>query len=335
MLVSKKPRLSEESDAYTHTPLQQAPIMQGHGVLKPQNTSAKQPRKSTPRQQAPARGGQHKQPQTEEQPAIDPNLFAMYADHEQHQDKETYENGHYDYQHHDNQHNYLPHSYQLPSLEQIANEVLVDMNGNEYEGLPLPNGHGKVEESTDSAVSLPTTEVLEQRTVGPPYEPDIETRLAQAFSVSGLPLTTHPSIETNGAQQAPPDEPPSPERPKSGVSHLPLYQPPAPLSQSPEATKRQPFLPNGVNARSQGQSASPAEAASPSKRKRESESGTPSAIKGAKKARVDAAVREASQEIVVSSAASGGVTQTKDEKESLELAKMLQQEDLGLRRRSK
>lgn len=323
--------------------------MQGHGVLKPQNMSYKPPRKSnTPaRPQAPNQP-REQQPEQEEQPPIDPSLISMYPEP---QDNGPYGDGHYSYPTNAQAQNYnlLPQSYNMPSLEQIANEVLVDMNGNEYhdqnaqhpnprehghvfespDAAPLPNGHSKPDESVDSAVSLPTTEVLEQKTSEtthpkaqeqPKTEADIESRLVHALSNSGLP-PAHPSIETNGVQVS--NEPTSPDRPKSGASNLPLYQPPAPLSQSPDSIKRQPVMPNGIN---QGKSSSPVEA-TPAKHKRDSNSATSgTSTKSAKKLKVDGVERQSSRE------PSG---QTEEEKQSMELAKMLQQEELGLRRRSK
>lgn len=335
LLISKKPRLSDAADSYTHSPIQQAPLMQGHGVLKPQSMSYKTPRKSnTTRPQT-----QEPQPEPEEQLPIDPSLFSMYPES---QDGNSYGDGHYPYSTNGQPQNYnlSSQSYNMPSLEQIANEVLVDMNGNEYHGhgtnapqvnsssASIPNGPSRPGESVDSAVSLPSTEVSEQKKAATAHmraegpfnaADDIETRLVNAMANHNTPAA-HPSIETNGAQSS--NIPASPDRPKSGASNLPLYQPPAPLSQSPDTTRRQPFLPNGI---SQGRSPSPVEA-TPSKRKRDSNSTTPG-TKSAKRAQVDGLERQSSRE--------ASVHMTAEEKQSMELAKMLQQEELGLRRRSK
>lgn len=298
--------------------------MQGHGVLKPQNTSQKTPRKSSQRPPA-----QVQQLEREEQPPIDPNLFSMYPD------GNSYSDGNYPYPSNEQ-------SYGMPSLEQIANEVLVDMNGNEYhdpngvaqqashDSTSLPNGVNGPEKSVDSAISIPSTEALDHgktetthrmATEDMKTEADIETRLVNAMASHNQPAV-HPSIETNGVQ--PSHVPTSPNRPKSGASNLPLYQPPAPLSQSPDNLRRPAVLPNGI---SQGESSLTTKEATPSKRKRDSNSATPGTTKSTKKFKVDGAEGPNSRE--------PSVQQTAEEKQSMELARALQQEDLGLRRRSR
>ncbi|KAK3710005.1 JmjC domain-containing histone demethylation protein 1 [Vermiconidia calcicola] len=247
-------------------------------------------------------------------------------------------------------------AYQIPSLEQIANEVLVDMNGNEYheqgafpqqfDGLeqvrlfnagaadiaPLSNGDVKPDESVDSAVSLPTPKVVEQHASDPNITDSIDTSMREvdtAPSPDNIVLhhelpPAQPSIETDSARddRAPASPTSAPNEMKDSVSSLPLYQPPAPLSRSPEMSKRQPVMSNGMV---DGTSSLPVEA-TPHKRKRDSTSATPGA-KSAKKARLDGAAWQGS---IYPSFEHGG-----EDLQSLELAKMLQQEDLGLRRRSK
>lgn len=343
--MKKKQRPSDGEPTYHPAP--QHPQMQGHGVLKPVLQGPDYQPKMTGSSNAQHRQQQRPPPpprlpdrQEPEQPPIDPNLFSMYT--------EATENGgwrdeqSYPYPTTEQAQPYNPSqpSYTIPSLEQIANEVLVDMNGNEYEHsqqnnlmehvhvfddepdtAPMTNGHSHSKpddshESVDSGVSLPTTEALNKdvRSRSPAAEAPADTNTSN--DVAEEPVYVHeetaparPSIEGN-SDNAGPTSPlttefqplhPDPAT-KNSVSSLPLYQPPAPVSQSPDAVRR----PNGV-----------AKAHSPvveSKRKRESSASvTPS-----KKA------RQASRE----------PEQVVDQK-TLELARMLQQEDLGLRRRSK
>lgn len=209
----------------------------------------------------------------------------------------------------------------MPSLEQIASEVL-DMNGAEPQDpsqtalernlhlfqnadtASMTNGNSpKPDESVDSAISLPAAEAPAQNglTNGHHTAPDSEEMPAQPSIEPSEPKAT--SVQA-------PDARPQSSASRSGVEGLPLYQPPAPVSQSPEVSKRQPAPINGIS------HASPE--TNGVKRKRDSTSATP----GLKKAKT---------------ALQGGPEQAIAEdgdKESLELARMLQQEDRGLRRRS-
>ena len=125
-----------------------------------------------------------------------------------------------------------------------------------------------------------------------------------------------PSVEpaqTNGVHA---DARPQSSASKSGAQDLPLYQPPAPVSQSPELSKRQPAL---TNAFSHG---SPSAAQSNGvKRKRDSSASITASAKKAKMSFAGGPEQVIAEEADV------------DEK-SLELARSLQQEDRGLRRRS-
>ncbi|KAK4498311.1 hypothetical protein PRZ48_010969 [Zasmidium cellare] len=258
------------------------------------------------------------------QPPIDPNLFA-YSD--------APDNMTYAYSQPER-----PPLYQLPSLEQIANEVL-DMNGRSYEDYQDPNfttqdqqdshtngfvdfdqsgsasmsngqtvnDSNRPDESVDSAISLPGSDVAEQgekqpqesRAVDPSIhdQSDADTiTVARPASQKGPHVngnsTAHTSIEDAvSALQT------SPAGQKGKVNELPLYRPPAPLSQSPEQTKRQPILANGES----------------TKRKRDSMSETAEASE-AKRPKVSGDLLEGSD---------------------AELARALQQDDMGLRHRSK
>ena len=348
-LLKKKQKQSDD-DAYLHSPLQHHPQMQGHGVLKPQPVSNGMPRE-TKISAAQKRQQQHapQPPPEEEQPPIDPNLFSMYPEPER---NGAYDENSYPYPSTEQRQPYnpAPQSYNLPSLEQIANEVLVDMNGNEnqdpalnaqqaillehfnrsdgHDDSLMRNEHSKPDDSVDSAVSLPTTEASEENASGPtlpkdlqPPDPNVDGDPPSGAALMHHELPpAHPSIETDGGRaQREPTSPlaetnTTPARPKSGASKLRLYQPPAPLSQSPETAKQQPMVPNGVN---HGNSSSPVETRL-HKRKRDSSSATPGAR--AKAFKVDNGESSA---------------HTNVDEQTLELAKMLQQEELGLRRRSK
>lgn len=248
-----------------------------------------------------------------------------------------------------------PQLYQLPSLEQIANDVLdfnddnhesghvqqghepALQNGNAYEAHPntsssMPDpGPPRPDESVDSAVSLPASDDGKQENQGlngsatevgadtqsakpprstemngPQSEVEVENK-----SASGDATAVQQSVEA--PQSA------SPMVQKSAIDSLPLYRPPAPPSQSPEQSKRQPQLTNGA--------APPANDASngtppTNKRKRDSVSRTPGS-KITKKARVMASADPPATAKLVDG----------EDRESLELARALQQDDLGLRRR--
>lgn len=326
---AKKPKAS--------TSIQQPPRTQAGtiGVLMPHHVSldpAPQTPVRPPNRQAPPTINEPPQ-DPQQQPEIDPSLFSVYPEPSE---QGPYANSSYPYP---TTEQAQPNPYEFPSLEQIANEVL-DMNGRGHEDFidaqlnalhhqphnphemvhvyeahdtaPLPDGLSKPDESVDSAISLPGTEALNQQ------ERPVDDRLRDAMAAdaaashhgtdrvqqavgnshttNGIPMSR--SLET---QQKPPSDW------KPDVSSLPLYRPPAPLSQSPEQSKRQPAaLINGVMDGTH-------------KRKRDSIPATP----GSKKARggdyEDRMSREPS------------VRETEDER----IAKLLQQEELGLRRRSK
>ena len=317
--------------------------MQGQGLLKPQPIPKAQPRPKP----SPSANRQHIQPQLQpqplppepEQPQIDPNLFSMYTNHDEHVGYEDVKPS-YPMAEQPQPPGLPSGPYQLPSLEQIANEVLVGLNGDDTReqdikaqllefnrmangvpnGVPsgdsgtleLTTGEMKSDESVDSAVSLPLREALEQNNATTKDTPGEEQQHTDDALPNGEPVEApaHPSIEAESAQD---DKFVVAKAAPTKVADLPLYQPPAPLSTSPEVTKSQPVLTNGV-----GGSPSPTESSS-LKRKRGSMSATPGSVK---KARVD---REGEPSVLL----------TEEEKQSLELAKMLQAEDLGLRRRSK
>ena len=338
----KKPKIKGEIfHPYQQIQLPPAAQMQGQGLLKPQPIPKAQPTRLKP---SPSSSRQQVQPQPQPQPEpeqppqIDPNLFSMYTEHDE-SARYTDTRPSYPAEEQPLGYGMRPGLYQLPSLEQIANEVLVDLNGDDNheqdlksqliefnnrmangmpkaDTFPLPNGDAKPDESVDSAVSLPTSEVLEQNkvaTVDTPEQPALPNGVPQENEIS----PAHPSIETDANTRRPSKdlsssgEEPSP----NAMTSLPLYQPPAALTNSPETTKQQPLMTNGA-------SPSPVESAS-LKRKRNSTSVTPSV----KKARVEDVEQRRSRE--------PSVPLTEEEKQSMELAKMLQQEELGLRRRSR
>ena len=337
----KKQKTSPEAPAfqpYQQIQLPPAAQMQGQGLLKPQPIPKAQPR---PKPSPSSAHRQHIHPQLQpqplppepEQPQIDPNLFSMYTNHDEHGGYEDVRPS-YPVAEQPQPHGLPSGQYQLPSLEQIANEVLVDLNGDETReqdlktqllefnrmanGVPsgeMTNGEVKPDESVDSAVSLPPSEALEQSGAGSKDTPGEAQQsngdaLPNGVPVEREPAPAHPSIEAESAND---DNNIVAKSATNKVAELPLYQPPAPLSTSPEITKQQPVLTNGVSG-----SPSPTESGS-LKRKRGSMSATPGS---AKKARVDGEGESA-------------VLLSPEEKQSLELAKMLQAEDLGLRRRSK
>jgi F-box/leucine-rich repeat protein 10/11 len=259
-------------------------------------------------------------------PALDPNLFA-YSDMAQ--------NGGYA---DNNKYNYpapqqRPQMYQYESLEQIASQVL-DMNGNSNEDYhhseqtadhiqvqQMTNGQSKhdgqievekVDGSVDSGVSLPGSEG-EQKDDVVVEQPDlnadqstfkIENELhaqpngvTEAHSTSG---TTEKHVDF--------DSDPTTHTRNPSMPSLPLYRPPAPLSQSPELARRLPVSSNGV---------ANDEVEINGKRKREDEAEIPGDVN------VDAKeVKNESNE-----------GETEDERKDRELAVALQQEGLGLRRR--
>ncbi|KAF2724279.1 hypothetical protein K431DRAFT_291789 [Polychaeton citri CBS 116435] len=208
-----------------------------------------------------------------------------------------------------------PQLYHLPSLEQIASEVL-DMDdprddpaGQASEAPPgyqpadatyMTNGVAKTEASVDSAVSLLAPESFEEH-----------LQRADNLKASGNadePVDFQPEDSQPVPDQPPRDEKlrPSTAQSTSNLDNVPVFKPPAPVTRSPEMTRTRPASSNSVGPNT------PA----PLKRKRDSISElvkqTPPS---AKKTKVES-------------------TPVEQDKESMDLAKALQQEDLGLRRRT-
>ena len=252
------------------------------GVLMPQTVPrapAQQP--PTKPQSRPPPPVINEPPPEPRQPEIDPSLFSVYPEPS---GQGPYAHQSYPYpttEHAQNQ------GYEYPSLEQIANEVL-DMNGRGQEdyidaqlnALPyqrhnphehvhvyhahdtapmpdgLPSGMRKPDESVDSAISLPNSDTIEQTRAVDERTRSVDERLMDAFAANngiyhGLP-PVQPSVEPNGpaVNGESVSQLPVPQHSvQDDANALPLYRPPAPLSQSPEQTKRQPVtaLANGFS----------------------------------------------------------------------------------------
>ncbi|KAK3669389.1 JmjC domain-containing histone demethylation protein 1 [Recurvomyces mirabilis] len=223
----KKLKQDEESQ-----PPQPPPPAQGGtaGVLTP----ARAPAKTSPARQrstqTPPQIVHHPPDDEPAAPELDPNLFSAYPDPG---DQNQYANHNYPYPIASEQQS--NGAYEYPSLEQIASEVL-DMNGQADEdyidrqlnalpfqrlqgprgtdyyrgngGAYVPNGVGpKPDESVDSAISMPSSEILQQN--GMPTmdnrERSVDERLMEAFATSGRSfgnqapkLNAIPTIEVNG-----------------------------------------------------------------------------------------------------------------------------------------
>lgn len=181
--------------------------------------------------------------------------------------------------------------YTLPSLEQIANEVL-DMNA-DYRHEPneehvhvydpsdigVAADHTKPDESVDSAISLPENEPSDSK---------------PAQSTTAEEHTVQPSVENSSHER--PATPTAQTSPTLQKSDLPLYRPPVQFSASPEQTRRQPV------------------AQSPAKRKRDSISGAIDQM-SPKRVKTGSAFADAFND-------------------DAELARVLQAENNGLRRRT-
>ncbi|SMR56327.1 unnamed protein product [Zymoseptoria tritici ST99CH_3D1] len=263
---------------------------------------------------APTEYSQHPLPNSDQHaPALDPSLFA-YAEVDQ--------NGGYT----DNNYNYAapqrPQMYQYESLEQIASQVL-DMNGDqngaeESAGIEqLSNGQSGLDEkfdatnpdgSVDSGISLPGSDSghKDDASTHETAEDRQSSNGDHAATVDTGAETSSSQLNGTGAhlsvERA--DSDPSFDSQDTSLPTLPLYHPPAPVSQSPELSRRQPILPNGSP---NGES---------TKRKRGSMSQTSGAGKGIQRIRTESLNAE-----------------TEDEMKDRELALALQQEGLGLRRR--
>ncbi|KAK0784685.1 JmjC domain-containing histone demethylation protein 1, partial [Friedmanniomyces endolithicus] len=268
----------------------QAPNLEGGmaGVLIPQKAiHDKQPAQPSSRQKPPRIV--HHAPEDEQQPEIDPNLFS----YPEPTDDGAYTHHSYPYPEPEQQNSYAS---EYPSLEQIASEVL-DMNGQADEGdfidrqlnaLSYERLHGqhssspqdrhgamsrthgptgKASDSVDSGVSFTHFDMN-----GAAQDPErsLDDRLREALTADGtVTYDGLPALQTtawsngfaNGAPHSAVAVSESTEGfmpPADGdATALPLYQPPASLSESPEQVKRLPMT-NGITK------------ASPHKRKRAS-----------------------------------------------------------------
>jgi len=240
--------------------------------------------------------------------------------------------------------NEQPPSFDFQSLEQIANEVL-DMNGRHYEepldgtmkpdqsnehvnifeahnAAPMTNGVPKPDGSVDSAVSFPNHDFLEQHVSAPVIDSALTEQQVNGTTDSkagatiedpdmmffhGLP-PVQALIENGATSNGDPAPPPETtvSAPKADISTLPLYQPPAPPSQSPETVKRQPLLVNGASVHKRRRDSTPVASRPPSAKK--------ARLDGEERAGKDLAVRESDDE---------------------RMARLIQQEELGLRQRGK
>ena len=249
----------------------------------------------------------------ERQPPIDPGLFSAYSEQTSYPESTApfVTDGDYFY-------NPPVPQFDFQSLEQIANEVL-DMNGRQYDdsifdmtgdsyhhnqGYNASAPHAAAddssqhEDSVDSGVAIPKLDLLNDAT-GPETKEFFEE--ANEVSLQALPTSHAPAKHDDNDVKASVE--PSVDK-GDELSSIPLYKPPPPVSLSPELTKRVPHA------------RTPSHDATSQKRKREGLSATPGS--STKRVRVDeeAGVRVAE-------------TETDDER----VARMLQQEELGLRRR--
>lgn len=354
---NKKPKPLEPALPNGQHPPVPAPQMQGmHGVLKPMNVNRPMKPEVQPAQKAPSEtyhklpgefyhpgttnGEQHHSQPTDPNPQhrasngsappIDPSLFSM---HSQFSQPNPYPS-----------HSYYPdHTtpaerpllYALPSLEQIANDVL-DMDGRGDEGtevglaaiaafnaqqqhefvhaypqqsLEQQEAHeaSQPDGSVDSGVSMSAPETDQKDAaltnghadVSPIVEPESKAPEADEIVVHHeLPAAPVTTQEDN---TVPTVTSPSADR-RSSFAQIPLYQPPAPPVKSPEMTRAQP---NGT--------ATAASPSSPNKRKRESISfSSPNKLRRQS--------RDVSQPLI-------------EEDEDTRFARLLQQDEMGLRRR--
>jgi len=178
---------------------------------------------------------------------LDPSLFAYSTAN----DNSSYGASNYSYPATER-----PHLYQMQSLEQIASEVL-DMNADyqdQNDAQPVSNDAGPhrlpkdsadADGSVDSGVSLPGSENMEHKGDAADMTMEHSAALA-AYQVPGQsdskampqPTTEHSAeVINSSAVEAPQNAQ------NNSINSLPLYRPPAPLSQSPEQSRR---LPNGV-----------------------------------------------------------------------------------------
>jgi hypothetical protein len=265
---------------------------------------------------------------------IDPSLSAMYCDPN---DANVFVT-------HDHQFGNTDrvHAFGMPSLEQIASEVL-DMNGGHGhpdEGFSAqePEDHQlhvlkqdtengvadlkselhKTDGSVDSAISLAASDSLDKS----PSSSSPDNSIA-AEQLSG-PIQR--SVELNNAIAS------ASESAAEPTASIPLYRPPPPPSASPELSKRQPLLPIT------GSKPATAAATTPNKRKRDAEhTDSPSSHKKLHIRQSSRASQNNGEDLQLPNGTSTEVPAllSPEEVESMELAKALQQDDLGLRKRSK
>jgi F-box/leucine-rich repeat protein 10/11 len=270
---------------------------------------------------------------------IDPSLSAMYCDPN---DPTVFASHEHQFANTDR-----VHAFEMPSLEQIASEVL-DMNGghghpdegfaaqetedhqlhalkHDTENITadLKSELHKPDGSVDSAISLAASDSLDK--TPPVSSPDTSINAEQ---LSG-PIQR--SVELNNAISASESAAPAAEH----TASIPLYRPPPPPSASPELSKRQPLLP--ITGSKPASAALPA-STTPNKRKRDSLSehfGSPSAHKKLH-IRQTSQVSHNGEDLQPSGLSTDALAPlSEEEMESMELAKALQQDDLGLRKRSK
>ncbi|KAM3414069.1 JmjC domain-containing histone demethylation protein 1 [Cercospora zeina] len=284
------PAISQQGNADHSSPQPDFHQSIGHGSAYPSHSYHSTPMNAGSPSQHSHSSHEHQHPS---QTPLDPHLYAYPEPEGNDQDQFAA--------------NAFPYSqaerqplYHLPSLEQIASEVL-DMNG-DYQHCATENVHvykpedigasssSKQDEAADSAISIPESEASDVKPV--PHE---EPATVQS--------TIEPIMTTND-RPATPVTAASPTLQKSAVSDLPLYRPPAPMSASPEQARRP--LANGVGS-------------SPAKRKRDSMSEATSQM-SPKRVKISATFEESKQQSVID--------------EDAELARVLQAENNGLRRRT-
>ncbi|TKA43348.1 hypothetical protein B0A54_05830 [Friedmanniomyces endolithicus] len=289
----------KSQDATSHVPNLEGGIA---GVLIPQKAMhEKQPAQPTNRQKPPRIV--HHAPEDEQQAEIDPSLFS----YPEPTDDGAYTHHSYPYPEPEQQNSYAS---EYPSLEQIASEVL-DMNGQADEGdfidrqlnalsyerlhgqhssspqdrhSTMSRSHGPTAKATDSVDSGVSFSQFDLNGAAQDPERSLDDRLREALTADGtVSYDSLPSMQnttwSNGFANGAPHSAVAGSEPADGdaallnndAMALPLYQPPASLSESPEQVKRQPTT-NGITK------------ASPHKRKRASFS---TEVIDSKRAKVD------------------------------------------------
>lgn len=231
---------------------QASPEMQMHHLPTSPNEVSFQAQMAVPRPEELSNGHSYPQEnhfeQHESHAPLDPTLFAYSTT----ADNSSYGANNYSYTATER-----PHLYQMQSLEQIASEVL-DMNADyqdhneshkEVGSVPMPHGlptdPADADGSVDSGVSLPGSENVEHKGDAADMTTEHSAALA-AYQIPGhdesksAPQPAGGGVEKvagAGAVEAPHNAQ------TNSIGSLPLYRPPAPLSQSPEQSR---CLPNGV-----------------------------------------------------------------------------------------